>query len=126
VAQDLLSQGAAWLAGIVMSHAATPVSYRRGTTTLQIVASKGRTSFDVTEPEGSVLRVDSVDFIVASAALDLGSGLVLPKRGDRITDAQGVEHEVSHPAGGQAPYGWCDPARQLLRIHTKRVGADTP
>jgi hypothetical protein len=123
--EDLLTQGTAWLADIVRNHAATPVQYHRGTTTVLVAASKGHTTFDVTDPEGSVLRVDSVDFIVATAALDHGSGPVLPKRGDRVTDAQGVEHEVSHPSG-QAPYAWCDPGRKLLRIHTKRIGTDTP
>lgn len=121
---SFFEDGLSWLALTVSVYASKEVTYRRGDRLRSVRATKGRTSFDVADPEGSVLRVDSVDFIIAAAALDLGSGIILPKRGDRVTDAQGVEHEVSHPSG-LAPYAWCDPGRKLLRIHTKRTGADS-
>lgn len=119
---NLLAQGVEWLASQLEEHAATPVTFARGADSVAITATKGRSEVEVDDGD-SVLRSQVVDWIVRHAALVLAGNQVEPAVGDEfietVTGATN-RYRVLALAGGeiQRPL---DPARTLIRIHTKLV-----
>ena len=76
---------------------------------------------------GLIHRVESRDFLVRTAELDLGAGPILPRAGDQVRETVGTSvfvYEVNAP-GGQPPWRYSDPYRRVLRIHTKHIGTET-
>lgn len=125
---DLLEQGSAFLDRQRHAHMTRPVVYRRGGASVEVPATVGRTEFEQADDAGLIHRVESRDFIVRSADLDLGEGVTLPKAGDRIRETSGTGvfvYEVNAP-GGQTPWRYSDPYRTSLRIHTKHIATETP
>ncbi len=87
-------------------------------------ATVGRTVFEALVSGGVVERIESRDFIIASAEL---ASLGLPLRGDRvIEEGDGLRHthEVLSP-GRERHWRWSDPHRRVLRIHTKHLQTET-
>ena len=120
---DLLEQGSAFLDRQRHAHMTRPVVYQRGGASVEVPATVGRTEFEQADDAGLIHRVESRDFIVRSADLDLGEGVTLPKPGDRIRETSGTGvfvYEVNAP-GGQTPWRYSDPYRTSLRIHTKHI-----
>jgi len=124
---DLLTQGAELIDRTRRAHLSRTVMYRRGADSVEIEATVGSTAFDRTDEYDVVHRIESRDFLIAAADLVLGGTAVLPKPGDRITEAGSTsihEYEVMAP-GGEPAWRYSDPQRLTLRIHTKfvRTGA---
>ena len=124
---DLLAKGSELLDRTRRAHLSRTVMYRRGADSVEIEATVGSTAFDRTDEYGVVHRIESRDFLIAAADLVLGGTAVLPKPGDRITEAGSTsihEYEVMAP-GGEPAWRYSDPQRLTLRIHTKfvRTGA---
>lgn len=123
---DLLEQGSAFLDRQRHAHMTRPVVYQRGGASVEVSATVGRTEFEQADDAGLIHRVESRDFIVWSADLDLGEGVTLPKPGDRIRETSGTSvfvYEVNAP-GGETPWRYCDPYRTSLRIHTKHIATE--
>ena len=75
---------------------------------------------------GLIHRVESRDFLVRTADLDLGAGPILPRAGDQVRETVGLSvfvYEVNAP-GGQPPFRYSDPYRRVLRIHTKHIATE--
>ena len=124
---DLLDRGAAFLDAQRHQHLSRPVLYRRGTDEKEVQATIGRTEFEQADDAGLIHRVESRDFLVRTADLDLGAGPILPRAGDQVRETVGlsvVVYEVNAP-GGQPPWRYSDPYRRVLRIHTKHIGTET-
>jgi len=126
---DLLEHGGAFLDGQRHAHMSRPVVYHRGDASVELGATIGRTEFEQADESGLIHRVESRDFIVRAADLDLGDGPVLPRAGDRIHETMGPSvfaYEVTAPgvAGGQPPWRYSDPYRKALRIHTKHIATE--
>lgn len=124
---DLLEQGSAFLDRQRHAHMTRPVVYQRGGTSVEVPATVGRTEFEQADDAGLIHRVESRDFIVRSADLDLGEGVTLPKAGDRIRETSGTGvfvYEVNAP-GGETPWRYSDPYRASLRIHTKHIATES-
>lgn len=103
------------------AHLSRTVTYARGASSLQIVATVGSTTFEV--DDGTVMqRWESRDYLVRAADLVLAGGPIQPQRGDRITDG-GVVYEVLAPAG-QDCWRKSDPYGITLRIHTKHAATE--
>jgi hypothetical protein len=120
---DLLQEASAWLSRMQRRYAATTVLYQRGELSVTVSATIGRTTFEVDDGYGVLVRYQSRDFLVAREELLLGDRLVLPERGDRIQEMQdGVTfvYEVTAP-GKEPPWRYSDPYRRTLRIHTNDV-----
>jgi hypothetical protein len=123
---NLLATGAAALAAALKASASETVSYYRDgfapLTTLQ--ATPGSSLLRVRDAAGqSKVERTECDFIVTAADLILGGRVVEPKAGDRVHVAAGTKtliFQVMAPTG-EAPYRYSDPARTILRIHTKHV-----
>jgi hypothetical protein len=120
--QNLLRKGSDWLADQLKANASSPVLYARGSAVVAVQAVIGRTDWAVDTGSGPVINEVSRDFIVLAADLVLpGVGLVVPQRGDKITDGT-LTYEVMAPSGQQV-WRWSDPFGKAYRIHTKKVPA---
>lgn len=124
---NLLETATTWLAGQMKTHAARTVTYRRGAGQAVLKAGLGKKLLRVSDELGGSRTIATErDYLVAAADLVLAGLPILPERGDKITDAgdpDGVSrvYEVLSPGGDEEPWQWMDPARTLLRIHTKLV-----
>ena len=127
---DMLDRGAAFLDAQRHQHLTRTVVYRRGTDEKAVQATIGRTEFEQADDSGLIHRVESRDFLVRTADLDLGAGLILPRAGDQVRETVGsvgasvFVYEVNAP-GGQPPFRYSDPYRRALRIHTKHIATET-
>jgi len=127
---DLLDRGAAFLDAQRHQHLSRPVVYRRGTDEKEVQTTIGKTEFEQVDDVGGaglIHRVESRDFLVRTAELDLGAGPILPRAGDQVRETVGTSvlvYEVNAP-GGQPPWRYSDPYRRVLRIHTKHIGTET-
>jgi hypothetical protein len=124
--QDILSAGAAWLAGQLKQNASVEARYSRGPDSVVLRAALGSSLLKLDDGEGGtrIERTDA-DFIVAAADLVLGGATATPERGDRISYAD--------PAGGGTlqfdvlPYAdepvwrYSDPGRTIVRVHAKQA-----
>ena len=123
---DLIANGAAWLADQRKAHLSKEIAYVTGATTVTVLASIGKTEFEVVG-EGSVgggvmERFESRDFLVATADL-----LNAPARGDQIRETLGSTvfvFEVMAPVQSAPPWRWADVQRTAYRIHTRLVGTE--
>jgi len=119
---DLIEQSSAWLDGERRRFMSRPVTYSRAGDSAEVLATVGRTTFDVSDEYGIAQHWESRDYLVLAADL---AGFGLPQRGDRITETvsgQTLVYEVLAP-GGETPWRWSDAYHRTLRIHTKQVGA---
>lgn len=108
------------------AHASRPVVYVRGTDSVEVAATVGRTVFRLDKGYGVIERVEARDYLVSGADLVLGGAVALPKAGDRIRETEGDKtfvYEVMAP-GGEPCWRWSDPYRRTLRIHTKHVATE--
>ena len=123
---DLLDRGAAFLDAQRHQHLSRLVLYRRGTDEKEVQATIGKTEFEQADDAGLIHRVESRDFLVRTAELDLGAGPILPRAGDQVRETVGTSvfvYEVNAP-GGQPPWRYSDPYRRVLRIHTKHIATE--
>ncbi len=124
---DLLDRGSAFLDDQRHKHMSRTVVYQRGAEAKEVLATIGRTEFEQADDAGLIHRVESRDFLVRAADLDLGAGPILPRAGDQVRETVGTQvfvYEVNAP-GGQPPFRYSDPYRRVLRIHTKHIGTET-
>jgi hypothetical protein len=124
---DLLDRGSAFLDDQRHKHMSRTVVYQRGAEAKEVLATIGRTEFEQADDAGLIHRVESRDFLVRTADLDLGAGPILPRAGDQVRETVGTQvfvYEVNAP-GGQPPFRYSDPYRRVLRIHTKHIGTET-
>jgi hypothetical protein len=120
---NLLDTGAAWLADQRHKHLTRMITYRRGSQSVSLAATIGRTDFAADAAEPVIETWQSLDYLIRTADLVLGTVTTLPLRGDRIEETDGaVTHvyEVMAPSG-QTPWRYADDFRRELRIHTKHV-----
>ena len=112
---DMLSHGASWLTGQLKAAAGTTITYSRGNTDAEIVATIGRSTFEQQNQSGVIERWESRDYLIAATDLPFGD----PLRGDQITETQGgelVTYEVASPRGvPEWHYG--DAFRSIVRVH---------
>ena len=119
---DLIANGAAWLADQRKAHLSKEIAYVNGATTTTLLATIGRTEFEVVGEGGVMERIESRDFLVATADL-----LNAPARGDQIRETLGSTvfvFEVMAPVQSAPPWRWADAQRTAYRIHTRLVGTE--
>jgi hypothetical protein len=124
---NLFEQGAAWLSDQLQAHASTEVIYQRGGVLLPVMATIGKTEFEIDDGSGIIKRIQSRDYLIPTADLKIGDVSTLPHDGDRIRETVGTSvfvYEVMAP-GNEPAYRYSDAFRRLLRIHTKHVDTET-
>jgi hypothetical protein len=116
---NMIQDGISWLAGQLKTHASNQVIYKRGTNTVTVNATLGKTEFEVEHDSGVVDRVETRDYLINAADIDFGAGPVKPQRGDKIVEVlNGTTHTrtVSVPTQGQV---WSHDGFEVkLRVHT--------
>jgi len=121
-----LQQGLDWLEEQRKAHLSRTVTYRRGASTVEVLATVGATRFEADDGSGMVIEMESRDYLIAAADLVLDGQQVLPERGDQVLETRdGVTHvyEVMD-LGPEKHFVTCDPDGRTLRIHTKFVGIE--
>ena len=119
---DLIANGAAWLADQRKAHLSKEIGYVTGATTITVLATSGKTEFEVVGDGGVMERIESRDFLIATADL-----MEAPARGDQIREALGATvfvFEVMAPVQSAPPWRWADAQRTAYRIHTRLVGTE--
>ncbi len=123
---DLLQQASDWLEEKRTQHASRVISYVRGAQSVDLLATIGKTTFEVDDGYGVLVRHESRDFLVLAADLMLDGAPVLPQRGDRVRETQGQQvfvYEVTAP-GKEPCWRYSDPYRKTLRIHSKNIDTE--
>ena len=123
---DLLQQGSDWLEAKRTQHASRVVTYARGAQSVEVSATIGKTTFEVDDGYGVLVRHESRDFLILTADLVLDAEQALPQRGDRVRETQGQQvfvYEVSAP-GKEPCWRYSDPYRKTLRVHTQQVDTE--
>ena len=121
---DLLELASAWLDDQRKLFLSRPVTYSRGEATVAILATVGKTTFEIDSTTGVTETFESRDYIVLVADLAINGAPLKPQRGDTITDVQSGQtlvYEVTGP-GHEPCWRWSSPYRTSRRIHTKQVG----
>jgi hypothetical protein len=108
-------KAAAGIAGGSISYA------RTGSTTATIQAAYGRREYDFVDGN-AITRFVSHDFIFPASLLNLGSGVVLPRKNDTITATIGENSKTFQVLEVAGHCFQLDPHGVLLRVHTKEVG----
>ena len=124
---DLFDRGSAFLDDQRHRHLSRTVLYRRGAEEKEVQATIGKTAFEQADDAGLIHRVESRDFLIRTADLDLGAGPTLPRAGDQVRETVGTSvfvYEVNAP-GGQPPFRYSDPYRRVFRVHTKHIGTES-
>ena len=119
---DLIANGAAWLAEQRKAHLSKEIAYVTGATSITVLATIGKTEFEVVGDGGVMERTESRDFIVATADLTQA-----PARGDQIRETVGPTvhlFEVMAPVQSAPAWRWADAQRTAYRIHTRLVGTE--
>lgn len=120
---DLLQQGVDWLNEQREAHLSRPVVYQRGDQSVEIAATLGGTSLEVTDDAGATVQSAQTDFIVSADAMALGGTTVTPQVGDRISlssSGKTLVYEVLALPDGRH-FRRCDGSGRMLRIHAKQV-----
>lgn len=123
---DLLASSASWLADRRKAHAASAVTYARGASDVEIVATRGRTDYPSEDMQGVIIESRAIDWIVNADDLVIGGLPVEPAAGDRIKLIVGTKrrnYEVMQ-IPGQGAWRYCSEHRKSLRIHTRFIGED--
>ena len=117
---NLLKAAQEWMDGQRRSHCTDTIAYTRGTDTVELAGTLGRSQHEIDDGNGALIRVDSVDWIFTSA--DLLPTFNEPAVGDRITEATGEVWMVT-TFGVDPCWRYTDDFRHSLRVHTRRVEA---
>lgn len=122
---DLLRTGLQFLETKRKSFMSSDIVYSRGTDSVTVKATKGKTEFtsigDTFEIGGEI-----IDFLITADDLILDSSTVKPVIGDKITetiDSVDYVYEVLNLAGDGC-YRYSDPDCLTYRIHTKLIDID--
>lgn len=122
----MLEAGSNWLQQQRRKHATRSVQYRRGTDSVAVMATVGRTLFEQDDGAGSIIRTEVRDYLIDTADLVLGGQNVLPEKGDRIeesSDGKRFVYEVM-TIGKEPHWRYSDPYCKTLRIHTKHIATE--
>jgi hypothetical protein len=123
---DLLRQASDWLEDQRTRYAASTIVYVRGSRSAEVSATIGKTTFEVDDGYGVLVRHESRDFLVLVTDLLLGGGLTEPQRGDRVHETQnGTVYIYEVAAPGKEPcWRYSDAYRKTFRVHTKQIDAE--
>lgn len=119
---DVIASGLLWLGEQLREHAGRSVSYQRGTSSVTLLGTKGRSDFAVSDIAGTPIQTNIrvFDWIFTTDELVLDSAATLPQAGDKIVDGS-VTYQVEAPGLNLQPWRYTDHHRQSIRVHTKQV-----
>jgi hypothetical protein len=121
---DVLQNGAEWLNESRHACATKAVTYwcTSQERPIELLATIGRSEFAILDNAGIERHVETRDYIIRAADLQLDGTPVVPTRGDYIMESFGEAGNCTYSvlSPGDAPcWRYSDPYRQMMRIHTK-------
>ena len=119
---DILKNALSWLESQRKKHLSDQVFYRRGSASVEVPATIGKTIFRIEDDYGRIVHYESRDYLISSADLLINGIIIIPQKGDEIIDA-GFIYEVMAPAN-EPEWRYSDTFRNTLRIHTKMTGKE--
>ncbi len=114
---DLLHNGATWLASQFKTHVSRDVVYQRGSQSVAVKATIGKTAYEQLDANNVVTTHESRDYLIRAEDLVLGGTAVLPEPGDMVLEDS--QTFVVLPLPNEEHFRFADPYRVLFRIHTK-------
>lgn len=120
---DLMQRGASWLATKLVAGVSQTVTYRRGSLSVSLAATKCPVRSELDQTFG-ILKIGECDWIIKASLIVLGAVTVEPERNDEIEEADGQKWHVL-PTTDEDTYRPLDPYRTAFRIHTKRIAEDS-
>lgn len=123
----MIARGEAMLDEQRHRHMTRTVEYRRGSLAVIMQATAGSTSFEQADEAGLIHRIESRDFLLRSADLDLGSGPTLPSAGDLIREISSYSertYEVNAMGGGP-PWAYSGRDGIVIRVHTRLIRTES-
>ena len=121
---DILQVGSAWNESMRHRHKTRPVTYCRGGLSVELLATVGRSTFEVVTADGLVEQVERRDYLLRAEDLVLGGERTEPQPGDLIKEPLAGQHELYEVMGaGQGKhFRRSDDDGLTLRVHTAHVG----
>jgi hypothetical protein len=121
---NLLANGIGWLADRLIDHAATTITYKRGTSSVTLSALVGETTVQVADDVGIVrMEWTARRYIMRATDLVLAGEQTTPQRGDRIEETDGATtrvYEVVDNPGGICR-DWSDPYHTMVIAYAKLI-----
>ena len=121
---SLFSDAAASALGAARTVFGETVTYRRGASSVELRAARGKTEYDQTYADGRVERVQADDFLIATADLMFAGVAFTPLRMDTIeiveADGKTRTYQVLSP-GDEPEWKYSDAGRTSVRVHTKQI-----
>lgn len=120
---NFFSTAASFASAAAKGNAGTSITYRRGTLSASLTATKGRSEFAELDNNGHLVRTESRDWLMEADDIVLGGRAVLPQRGDRIEETAGGTKHVYElmQFGDEPPWKYSDEERVRIRVHTREV-----
>lgn len=121
---NFMNQGAAWLAGKLRAgNSITVTLRRRGYEDVVVSATPGTTTVEQEMDDGSSMRTQSRDYLIATDDYRFGGTLYDPQDGDLVVETvAGVERQYElRPFGGEPCARPMDQSRVMWRCHSKLI-----
>ena len=112
---DMLRTGLQWLEQQRNSHMSSAITYTRGETSIEVVATHGKTDYTAVDGSGFEIAGHVNDFLILAASFTFDE----PEVGDQIATDNGT-YEVMQIAG-DGHWRWSDPYRATIRVHTREI-----
>ena len=115
------------LFGTIRQMDGVTVTYRRGVSSFELTAARGQTTYTAADSNGSVVEIDTRDYLIAAADLNIDDQPIEPQPGDVLEETlrgKLLRFEVI-PDRGRS-WSFSDPAQTEYRIHTQFVGESAP
>ncbi|OQA32845.1 MAG: hypothetical protein BWY57_01651 [Betaproteobacteria bacterium ADurb.Bin341] len=117
---NLLQEALQFLDAKRRGHMAQEVAYKRGADSAVVLATFGKTAYQVEASEGITVGAEVVDFLISASDLVIQDQAIQPKYGDQIiVSGQGIYEVLDLPGVGCWRYS--DPYQTTYRIHTKKI-----
>lgn len=103
------------------------VTYKRGSDTVSVSATSGRSDHTENYEYGVTIDIESNDFIIKCSDLAINSVEITPQRGDQVIETRGGKlhyYEVL-PMGDAPCYRYTGPNHLSWRIYTKWIKSET-
>lgn len=121
---DLIGNGMEWLSEQRRKHLAVDVYYCRGSSAVQLRATRGRSRFEVMGADGVSVSIETDDFIINVVDLEIDGQPVTPEASDFIVVGEldnGLQYHV-RARPGLPTHRYTDQFRNSFRVFTMCTG----
>ena len=120
---DRLKNAAAWLEGQRLAHMASPGTYGRGESSVQVQATAAKTDVEQADAMGFTLESEIRDFLIGVGELVIDDASIEPEKDDWLEiELNGRTERYIVCEVGDEVWRYSDPYRNRYRIHVRRTG----